>query len=225
MKCHPKIIFILIFCCWFLANPVDAADNLYKDWHFNEILKLENGFLEKSAGDPYIVFPEISESTCAPMGVQLAITFDPVPAKPLLLEIFWSTDYLGFGEENKVFFMVYPKADGSPTKMTVPLEHTAGFIQIRLDFPSHIDTTFKVENYEVVSLADINDEFKKVDAYYSLSIEDSLKPEIIIPYILKALSHGPQRMTHDLAFLVFWLLLIIGLLFLLRFTVKNNVSS
>jgi len=225
MKCHPKIIFILTFCCWFFAGSVDAAD-LYENWRLNEIIKLENGFLEKSAGDPYIVFPEISESTCAPMGIQLAITFDPVPVKPLRLEMFWSTDYLGFGEENKVFFIVHPHADGTANKMIIPLEHTAGFTQIRLDFPSYIDTTFKVENYEVLSLADVDDEYTKVDAYYSLSVEDSLKPEISIPYFLKALSHGPERMTHDLAFLVFWLLLIIGLLFLIRFTtVKNNVSS
>ena len=202
---------------------ITLADDLwaFENWRLNEIAVGENGFFHKTDGDPFIVFPEVSQSTCGPMGVQLAISFDPVPIKPVLLEIFWSTDYLGFGEENKVFFIIHPNKDGSPNKVVVPLDHTAGFTQIRLDFPSYISTAFKVEDYAIVSLNDLHEGYEQIEAYYNLSIEESLKPEIVVPYFLKSLAHGPKRMMSDPFFLFFWLSLIFSILFAIRYTAKS----
>ncbi len=218
------IIFLLVAICATSAYSITTGT---ENWRLNEITLRNDNFLEKSDGDPFIVFPEINESTCAPMGVQLSISFKPLPKKPILLEVFWSTDYLGFGEENKVFFVLHPNKDSSPNNIIVPLGHTAGFRQIRLDFPSYIDTAFKVENYSIVPLSSPTEDYQVVDAYYNLSIEESLKPEILIPYLLKAIAHGPQRLTHDLLFLVFWSLLIVVLLFLIRFSAKkiNRVDT
>lgn len=213
---------IISFCFIVLVALLSPHDLFaYENWRLNEISVGENGYLQKTDGDPFIVFPEIEQSTCGPMGVQLAISFTPVPIKPVLLEIFWSTDYLGFGEENKVFFIIHPNKDGSPNKVVVPLDHTAGFTQIRLDFPSYISTSFKIEDYAIISLADIQDGYEKIDTYYNLSIEESLKAEIIIPYILRSLSHGPERMARDPVFLVFWLTAIFLILFAIRYTAKS----
>ncbi len=198
-----------------------ATDFSTENWRLNEIRKLENGFLEKTAGDPFIVFPEIEQSTCSPKGIQLSITFDPVPIKPVLMELFWSTDFLGFGEENKVFFIVFPHKNRKKNSFIVPLDHTAGFTQVRLDFPSHIDTSFKVEDYEIVSLNDPPENIDVIDAYYSLSIKDSLKPAILFPYLLKTLKHGPQRLSHDKGFLLFWLILIGSLLYTIRLSARK----
>ncbi len=206
----------------FSVEQVFSDDLNPENWRFNEIRILENGFLEKTAGDPFIVFPEIDQATCSPKGVQLSITFDPVPTKPILLELFWSTDFLGFGEENKVFFILHPDKNGKANSFIVPLDHTAGFTQIRLDFPSYIDTTFKVADYKIVSLNDLPPNIALVDAYYNLSIEDSLKPDIIIPYLLKALRHGPERLSHDKVFLLFWLVLIGSLLYLIRLSARKT---
>lgn len=214
--CHKYIL--LLFIILLPLSAIDAAgkESPHSGWRFNEITILENGFLEKSAGDPFIVFPEITVPTCGPMGVQLSLSFNPIPQKPLLLEIFWSTDYLGFGEENKVFFIVHPKDHTQPMNLFVPLDHTAGIRQVRLDFPSHINTQFTVTNYDVLPLNDAPLEFEKVDAYYNLPIDDSLNPKIMVPYLLKALGHGPRRLLHDPTFVIFWGGIILLILFSIR---------
>lgn len=223
MKTFVKIFYSLfLLFSFFSAIPVFSNDNIPKDWHLNEIIELENGYLEKSGGDPYIVFPEVDQLICSPKGILLSIKFDPPPLKPTLMELFWSTETLGFGEENKVFFILHPQNSDRGDRFIVPLDRTAVFTQIRLDFPEYIDTTFKIEEYEIISLDTPPKDVEFIDAYYNLSIKETLKANIFIPYFLKALKHGPQRLMHDKIFFLFWLSLIIFLLYLIRMSARKK---
>ncbi|HEJ83432.1 MAG TPA: hypothetical protein ENO25_02590, partial [Desulfobacteraceae bacterium] len=51
-------LFALLLCCGGIAH---ARQNISGEWELHEIEITPAGMLRKSAGDPYIVFPEIEQ--------------------------------------------------------------------------------------------------------------------------------------------------------------------
>lgn len=223
----PALLFTCLAVLLFAAPAFTYTfqDEIPVDWELHELEADQNGFLRQTGGDPYIIFPEIQEQRCTPSGITFTIRLDPMPEKPSYMELFWRPSYEGFGEDRKVFFMVPPNKGGDTVHFTVPLEDQAGYKQIRLDFPGDLKAAIRVEQYGIVSLGDLSADANRVDSYFSLSASATGNPAIIIPYILKTFRHGMVRMAHDPSFLIFWLIMIGGLLALHRILVRSRKNS
>lgn len=227
-KAVQPLIFCLAFLLFTAAGPANAAAEEITPlgWELHELQADQNGFLHKTGGDPYIVFPEISEQICSPSGITFSIRLDPVPDKPFYMELFWRPSYEGFGEDRKVFFIMPTARKGDTVTFTVPLEDQAGYRQIRLDFPSGLNSAFRIEKYEIDPLDNLPPGTQLLESYFRLSASATRNPAIIIPYLLKTLRHGMVRLAHDPAFLILWILLMGGLLVLHRALIrgvqKNN---
>ena len=183
------------------------------EWKLNQItLPNASGFMARSGGDPYIVFPPMESTNYDIRGVQLEIAFTPMPDKPFLMELFWRPDYEGFSEHRKVFFALLPEKTGDTIKFFVPLNTQAGYKQFRLDFPRDIRVSFQVKSFEVKTDQQIAGDVTRIEPFYKLTVTETRTPGVIIPYILHAIRHGLSRLLQDPAFLIVWLLLIFGAL-------------
>ncbi len=191
------------------------------EWELNEIEITPSGTLQRTSGDPYIIFPEIPEQGCSLSGIHFELKFEKMPHKPFLMELFWRPTYEGFGEDRKLFFILHPDKEGDTLNFIVPLDQQAGYKQIRLDLPSDLDTAFSVEKYAIIPAAEFPENVQIVEGYSRLSMTATRNPAIIIPFLVKTLRHGMVRMAHDPAFLIFWLLSIGGLLAAHRVVIRS----
>lgn len=213
----PKFLLTVGLLLQLTGIPCVAVAGFQPDMlELHDLQRNTSGVFEKIGGDPYIIFPEIEQQICSSKGVLFSIRFEKQLTKPLLLEVFWSTETLGFGEENKVFFTAYPQTSGNANRFIVPLDHIATFSQIRIDFPSYLDTNFTLEEYEIVSLDNPPDEVEIVSAFRILTMDEALNPHILVPYLQKSLKHGLQRFTQDKLFFFSWILLLMVLLYAIR---------
>lgn len=193
------------------------------DWHTNDINIIKNGMYQRSGGDPYIIFPPLLESVCVISGISFEIRFSSMISKPFLTELFWKAENAGFSEQNKVFFILHP-GQGDTLAFTVPIPRAVGYNQIRLDLPRDLDVSFSIEKYEVRDLRMLENTENQVEVYSTLSTSEAKELDTIIPYLIYTLKHGGKRLLADLPFFVFWSLLIILILFSIRF-VKRKMSN
>ena len=112
--------------------------------------------------------------------------------------------------------------DVSRVAEVFPLEQQGGFKQIRLDLPRDLNSAFTIEKYGIVPLDDLPEGTRLIDSYFRLPASAAGNPAIIIPYVTKTLRHGIVRMTGDPVFLIFWLLMIVGLLAAHRFLLRTQ---
>jgi hypothetical protein len=185
------------------------------DWKLNQIEQNSAGFLERVGGDPYIIFPSMEKSNYSVRGVQLEILFTPMLTKPCLMELFWHSDYEGFSELRKVFFVLHPNKTGDSHKFFLPLKNEIDYKQFRLDFPGDISTKFQVKYFSVVTDEQTVTDLKHIESFSNLIIND-VRPEIIIPYMVKTFYHGLSRLGKDPAFFIAWMLIIFAALFACR---------
>lgn len=214
------LVFLALLCSACLAQ----ARQIPEDWELHEIEVTESGMLQTEAGDPYIVFPEFEEQECSLSGIHIRMRFEEMPHKPFLMELFWRPSYEWFGEDRKVFFILHPNKTGDTINFVVPLTRQAGYKQIRLDLPTDLDTPFAIEQFERVPADAFPKDAVVVEPYYRLSASETRNPAIIIPFLVKTFRHGMVRMSRDPAFLTFWLLLIVALLFVHRMVRKTDSS-
>ncbi len=215
-----RTLLIFLFFAFIAPGHIQAKQLETNSLILNELTQLEDGRFEKFGGDPYIIFPEIDQQICSSKGVILSIRFTPNIVKPMLLELFWSTDTLGFGEESKVFFTVSPQKNGA-NRFIIPLDNIASFTQIRLDFPSYLSEKFFLEEYDIISLEEPPDKVDIKNVFRVLTMDEALNPHIVVPYLLKSIKHGFWRLSQDRGFLFFWILLIGVLLCFMRILSKK----
>ncbi len=222
MKKHSshRYILIILFLSFVYPEHILAKQLDPNNLILNELIQLEDGRFEKIGGDPFIVFPKIDQQICSLKGVQISIRFTPNIVKPMLFELFWSTDTLGFGEENKIFFTVIPQKSGI-NRFIIPLDNIASFTQIRLDFPSDLSERFFLEEYKIISIEDFPDNVDIKPVFRILTMDETLNPHIIVPYILKSIRHGVWRLSQDKGFLFFWILLMGVLLYFMRILLQK----
>ena len=196
-----------------LCYSGDGGKLQTEDWKLNQITSPDaSGFMDRSGGDPYIVFPPMEATSYDIRGVEIEIAFRPMPVKPFLMELFWRPDYEGFSEHRKVFFALLPAKNGDSLHFVVPLTTQAGYKQFRLDFPRDMKASFQVKSFRPVTGEQIAGDVERVEPFYKLTVTETRKPGVIIPYILHAIKHGLSRLLKDPAFLIVWLLLIFGAL-------------
>jgi len=207
------------------AGPVSAGEGIVgvpDDWELHEITVDDNGFLHRTAGDPYIVFPELTEPLCGQSAVRFTIRITPMPEKPIYLELFWRPPSEGFGEIRKMFFIVKPAQGRDTVSFSVALDNQAGFRQLRLDLPPDLNAPFRIERYALVPLADLPEDANLVDTYSALTASETGEAVVIIPYLIKTVRHGLTRLSRDPAFLLVWLLMFAGLLVLHRILIRTD---
>ncbi|MCP3901098.1 MAG: hypothetical protein GY707_15445 [Desulfobacteraceae bacterium] len=228
MKINNWLLTLFLFFIAVLIPDIEvgtAGDISNKNFELHHIQELKNGFFEISGGDPYIVFPKIDEPVCTSIGVDLKIIFNSEPFKPVLLELFWRTEFLGFGEHHKVFFTLQPQKGRKEYHFIVPLYQRSNLAQVRLDFPKDLVSQYKIESYRIVQLEDEIKNADIINVFHMPYAIKSKKPDTVVPYFLKALMHGPERLSHDKGFLVFWFFLISVLLLLIRKMSKGCVKA
>lgn len=218
-KHHADIIclpLLLLFLLPSLGYSREQGEVLKRDWQLNEIHRNPSGFLEREAGDPYIIFPELEETDYQISGVQMEIAFSPMIAKPYRMELFWRPEHDGFSEQRKVFFILLPPKNGETIKFFLPLKSQDGYKQFRLDFPGDLPSLFQVKSFQPVVKGDIAKDVKRVEAFYSIGATEVRTPSIFIPYLVHTFRHGLGRLLQDPPFLIVWLGLIFAALFTTR---------
>ena len=224
MKFHKNTIHIILFLLVSLIPGYSLSQTLTDTHELHDLQVNQQGIFKKIGGDPYIIFPEIEQQICSSNGVRFSIKFLNHLSKPLLLEVFWSTETLGFGEENKVFFTIHPEPEGNANTFIVPLDHIATFSQIRLDFPSYLDSDFIIEDYSIVSMAPPPNSGSVISSFRILNMDEALNPHIMVPYVLKSFKHGTLRLMEGWGFFGFWLFTILFLLTCIRIFSAQNKS-
>ncbi len=202
-----------IYCLLLLMLMPQLCYSAAEEWQLNQITPPDSsGFMERTGGDPYIVFPPMEATRYDIRGVQMEIAFKPMPVKPFLMELFWRPDYEGFSEHRKVFFALLPAKTGNSLKFFIPLNNQAGYKQFRLDFPRRMKASFQVKTFTPVTGNQKVKDVEHIEPFYKLTVTETRTPGVIIPYLLHAIQHGLSRLLRDPAFLIVWLLLIMAAL-------------
>ncbi len=177
------------------------------DWQFNQIQQTPDGLMESTGSDPYIVFPLFEDTRYDASGVQFEIFFNPIPIKPVMMELFWRPELEGFSEFRKVFFVLLPPKTGHTIKFIVPLRNRTGYKGFRLDFPRDLATPFLVKDFTIISGHHQPDNVEIIEPYQHLTVAEAKIPEVMIPYLWQTFRHGMSRLSKDPVFLIFWLFL------------------
>ena len=216
--CCLLLLLLLPQVCYSFEQETLQAD----DWKLNQITPPNaSGFMERSGGDPYIVFPPMEVTNYDIRGVEMEIAFSPMPVKPFLMELFWRPDYEGFSEHRKVFFALLPATTGDSLKFFIPLNNQAGYKQFRLDFPRDMTASFQVKSFTPVTRNQIAGDVERIEPFYKLTVTETRTPGVIIPYILHAIQHGLSRLLKDPGFFIVWLFLILAALVCTRMVSRS----
>jgi hypothetical protein len=109
--------------------------------------------------------------------VQFLVEFETMFSKPIYMEFFWSTDFEGFSEKKKLFFVLFPSKDGNLIDFTIPFTIVRPYAQaafnivhtLRLDFPMETKTAFKIKDVRLHSTKQSIEGSLTIDPFYFLS--------------------------------------------------------
>lgn len=187
------------------------------------------GFMQNTSGDGFLVLNDISLNRAQMCGLLLTIEFKDAPFRASLFDVYWRTSKSGFSESQKGFFVVNEKDAIGKNTYLIPLcklygfsgnlnqpQNQANITSIRIDYPPNktlalrFDEIRFVDSRTTIEMAG-DDAVIVIEPYERMEGRSFTSLDVIVPKLIFAFEEGLKRLTKDVPFLVFWLLLIIAL--------------
>jgi len=232
-KC-PNMVLMLLCMLFSIHSHADISANSatsvhYPDYQLTRLEEDSEGFLRNTSKDSYFSMEGLNAPRDQACNLKFSLDFKETLSRPALFEIFWAVADKGFKEAQKASFVVSHLDSTQPNSFIVPLcklynfsgnlnipEYQGNISRLRFDFPSNRVLSVKFSDLELLTNADArNRQGILVEPYERIVGKSFTSLDAIIPKLIFAFEQGLKRLTIDKVFLVFWLLLILGLLSLI----------
>ncbi len=231
------------------SQTLYGTDSLEKAEAPHQLKDLEldsDGYLANTSGDGYFQLMGLDHSRDRLCGLLLKMEFKNPVEKATLFDVYWRTKSQGYSENQKGFFIInneHTKTSNTYLVSLCKLHNFSGNLNqshlqdnisaLRLDYPGNKRLAIKFESIQILDDDELQLRLKQADtndivleAYERINPRAFTSLDVIVPKLIFAFEEGLKRLTNDLGFLVFWLLLIIALkLLLLRSFIRQYRSS
>ncbi|NNC99474.1 MAG: hypothetical protein HKN85_04775 [Gammaproteobacteria bacterium] len=231
-----KYLILVLWACLSITEPqaLQAGQENFPDGsslRLKDIAENDSGFLTNTGSDGFITLANVDRTREQLCGLELKLEFLQALERPALFEIFWRTRDSGYSERNKGFFIINQEDSKSTTRYLLPLckmFHYSGNINngqrqapihgLRIDYPGNKTVSIKFHSLAFLDaritsqlLAGGPSEMIILEPYERIEAKAFTSMDVALPKLLFALEQGLGRITRDLAFLIFWLSLMGGL--------------
>lgn len=227
---------VAIFCLVISSNTMALSlDSYMASATLKDITKDDQNYLSNTSGDGFFTIGGLDLPRGQACGLSLTLNFKEGFEKPAIFEIFWRTKKTNYSERQKAFFIINQEDSKQTKTYLVPLCKLYNFsgnlnqpVQqgnisgLRFDYPGNKKLAIKFEAIELLNsesfdklLKNQSSEHVLLGAYERIEPRSFTSLDVIIPKLLFSFEEGLGRLTKDMAFFVFWLLLIIGLTLLI----------
>lgn len=212
------------------ANRLDIANA-----QLHNLTATADGFLANVGSDGYLTFRGLDLRRDQACGITLDLEFRTPLERPGIFEFFWRSAEQGFAEQRKAFVIINQADTLERHKFMIPLcklyhysgnlnlpERQARIEGLRLDYPANKDIELKFHAIDLLSAVEMNELIRSrtldpliLEPYERVSANSFTSFDVALPKFYFAFEEGLHRLGRDKAFLVVWLVMIIGLLLLM----------
>ena len=215
-------------------NKSDQQPTAYPDYQLKDFDEDEFGYLRNTGSDSFLIINNLDLTRQQACNLHLEMHFQEALFRPAVFEVFWAINNHGFMESQKGFFIINQAHTAATHSFVVPLcklYHFSGNLNrpdyqrnitgLRLDYPGNKFVSVKFNTIELLSneqakqLFEQNKDAIKVEPYERVAARAFTSLDAILPKLVFTFEDGLARLSVDKGFLITWLLLIAGLLFLL----------
>lgn len=232
---------LILSLCLLVSLNVSAfvPSEQFSDIQYKDLVTDTLGYISNTTGDGYLVLNNINLNRAQMCGLQISLEFKETPQRATVFDLYWRTAQTGFSESQKSFFMINQKEAANKNTYIVPLcklfsfsgnlnqpLQQANIIALRFDYPPNKDIALRIENIQFLDSETLSresygaSEVIIVEPYERVSADSFTSLDVIIPKLIFAFEEGLKRLSSDVPFLIFWLVLIFLLkgLILLSYT-------
>ena len=195
----------------------------FSEFSLNDIEADQQGFMQNTSGDGFIVLNGIELNRSQMCGLALTMEFKQAPFRATIFDIYWRTANVGFSESQKSFFIVNQEDTSSRNSYLIPLcklynfsgnlnqpQNQANITALRIDYPSNKNLSIRFDQLRFLDTLTMNalleDENNIVlEPYERIAGPAFTSFDVIIPKLIFAFDEGLKRFTKDLPFLFFWI--------------------
>ncbi|MBX2847633.1 MAG: hypothetical protein KTR16_04885 [Acidiferrobacterales bacterium] len=233
--CRSSLIILIslkwLFCGSAFAFQLTDPHSVFK---LTNVTADEKGFLKNTNNDGQLVIDSLNLKRSDMCGVLLTLEFKTSPLRATLFEVYWASEKANFSEHQKGFFFINQSDTEKENKYALSLcklfnfsgnlhqsLQQANITAFRLDFPPNKNIDISVSSIAFLNsqalTKEINedDDIIKTEVYERVPAKSFITLDVIIPKLIFAFEEGLQKISKDLAFLIFWLFLIFILKLLL----------
>ena len=193
----------------------------------------DRGYVSNATTDSYLILNGFNLPRDRACYLLMDAEFKEPMFRPGLFEAFWAVYPGAFSEKQKARFLISHKNTNSRTVFVVPLcklysfsgnlnspRYQRNIVGLRLDYPMNRTIGLKIHRLDLIGLNELTtlkqeSEIVELEAFERLSGKPFTSLDVAIPKIYFGLESGWKRLSQDLPFLIVWLMMIFGLLFLL----------
>ena len=229
-----RLAFIVIWVLGMALSSASAKDTSHFSPAGNLTLKnLEsegNGFLFNTTTDGYLVLDQLSSARDQACGLLVDIEFSQPMFRAGIFDIFWRGEQQGFHRHRSAFVIINRSWSEQRNRYLIPLCKLYSYSgnlnrpllqnpieALRLDYPSNKDLSLKFHQIEIINAVALEKLIKNpgdtiiLEPYERLGGASFTSLDVVFPKIFFAFEEGLKRFWQDKAFLIFWLILIVGL--------------
>ena len=221
------LIKVMQLCIVFAVFPVLAfmPSEQYSDIQYKDLEENENGYWQNTSRDSFIVFNNIDLNRAQMCVLVIKLEFAQAPSSASLFDSYWRAAGAGFSESQKGSFIISHKQAQNNNTYAIPLCKLYGFSgnldqpnlqknidTFRLDYPSNKNMAIKFDSLAFIShaqLSELPDTVIMLEPYERISGRSFTSLDVIIPKLFFAFQEGLKRLSQDITFLIFWLVIIV----------------
>ena len=232
------LILICLVCSFAASADVSRQADIVNpnkldlsSWQLKDLVLDDAGFLVNTSTDGFFKTSGLNLPRNQACYFLMDLAFKEPLFRPAMFELFWSTSPDAFAESQKARFLIGHEDTEQPARFIVPLcklyrfsgnlnspnlqENIKG---LRFDFPVNRTVGLKISEFRLLS----GDELESVGAdavwlepYERIPGKAFVSKDAVIAKLFFGLEDGLKRLSNDLGFLIFWLILIAGCIVLI----------
>ena len=220
----------LLLIAGLLVNSLAYAftqSEQFSDFELKDLQSDAQGFIKSTSSDGFLVLNNIVLTRAQMCGLILDMEFQETPFRATAFEIYWRTENSAFSESQKGSFIINQNDASQQNTYLIPLcklygfsgnlnqsQNQANITSIRIDYPPNKTVAVR---FNVIRFVDTkttietarNEAVIVLEPYERIAGRSATSLDVIVPKLIFSFEEGLSRLSQDVPFLVFWLLLIV----------------